>query len=306
MDFDYYGISEETRDKLLAERDVFIADYWRDGRHFSKHKSKHRGSSSRILDKNIYENLRESFYSANNHNEYQGVFNGYKQNDFINPHLSSRYILTIDFKNCYRNITFDQFNSIIEPRKSSLQTPLPMDLVQALYFPHGYLQAGLSASNIMCDIVLKYCFDKIINASIHNKGRQLAYYSRYYDDLYISSGDKEFLQNMYATIKQISKDLLLPLNYRKCRIRRVDGAKLLGSRVSNGAIRISRKEKNNLRAAIHELEETTRSDSKYEHRLRSVIYRLSRICRSEDDPNDKYSENLDYFRSALEEFSRED
>lgn len=87
MDFDYYGISEEIRDRLLHERETFIVDYWKDDRHFSRHKSKDKGSSSRIVDKNIYENIRNSLYRSDNLSEYQGVFNGYRQM------ILSRYIL---------------------------------------------------------------------------------------------------------------------------------------------------------------------------------------------------------------------
>ena len=300
MDFEYYGISRETRDKLLVDREAFFLDYWRDGRHFSKHKSKNKGFSSRVVDKNIYENLLRSFYANGSHYEYQGVFNGYRQNDFIGLHLDSKYILKVDFKNCYRNITYDHFSSVITPRVVSLQTQLPMDLVQAMYFPFGYLQAGLSASNIICDLVLKYNFDKEINSTVHQGSEVLANYSRYYDDLHISADNLETLQVIYETIKQISKDLFLPLNYQKCELRRTNGVKVLGSRIADGAIRIPRKEKNNLRAAIHELENTRRGDKTYEHRLRSVIYRLSRICRSEAEVNGKYADDLNYFRSELD------
>lgn len=299
MDFDYYGISRETRDKLITQRGAFLTDYWRDGRHFSRHRSKDKGASSRILDKNIYENLLRSFYMNGSHYDYQGVFNGYRQNEFIEFHLKNKYILTVDFKNCYRNITFDQFNAIVEPRKSALLSPLPINLIQTLYFPYGYLQAGLSASNIICDLVLKYNFDKRINATVRSGGALLANYSRYYDDLHISSDDYELLRDIYKMIKQISSETSLPLNYRKSKLRKLDGVKILGSRISGGAIRISRKEKNNLRAAIYELENTTRQDKAYEHKLRSAISRLSRICISEAEPNGTYAASLDYFRSEL-------
>lgn len=305
MDFEYYGISEETRDKLIAERDAFFVNYWRDGRHFSRHKSKNKGSPSRIVDKNIYENLRRSLYVRNNHYEYQGVFNGYRQNEFIELHLHNKYILIVDFKNCYRNITFDHFNAVINPRLSSLDTPLPMDLVKAIYFPDGHLQAGLSASNIICDLVLKYNFDKAINTAIHQGSTVLAQYSRYYDDLHISADDPEILQDIYRIIKQVSNEISLPLNYQKCQLRKTDGVKILGSRIADGAVRISRNEKNNLRAAIHELENTQHDDSMYEHRLRSVIYRLSRICRSEVEANSKYRNQLDYFRSELDALTQD-
>lgn len=303
MDFEYYGISKNVRDKLIAERNDYFIDYWRDGRHFSRHKSKDKGSSSRILDKNIYENLLRSFYLSGSHYEYQGVFNGYRQNEFIDIHLQNKYILIIDFKNCYRNITFEHFVTAISKRMPSLEAPLPMNLVRAVYFPGGHLQAGLSASNIICDLVLRYNFDKPINTAIHQGSTTLAQYSRYYDDLYISSNSNELLQDIYAKVKQISKESCLPLNYEKSKLRKTDGSKILGSRISDGAIRISRNEKNNLRATIHELENTSDDNKNYEHRLRSVIYRLSRICRSEAEVNSKYSDQLDHYRDALDTFS---
>lgn len=306
MDFDYYGISEEIRDRLLHERETFIVDYWKDDRHFSRHKSKDKGSSSRIVDKNIYENIRNSLYRSDNLSEYQGVFNGYRQNDFIKIHLESKYILTVDFKNCYRNISYGQLSAVIEKRKKSLEKPLPMDLIKTMYFPYGYLQAGLSASNIMCDLVLKYSFDKEINRAIHRGGERLARYSRYYDDLYISSDDYELLHSIYATIKQIAGMISLPLNYHKSGLRKTDGVRILGSRISQGAVRIPRAEKNNLRAAIHELDATSRNDKTYEHRLRSVIYRLSRVCRTEDEPNEKYTDLLQYYRGELDELTQID
>lgn len=306
MDFEYYGISKEVYDRLIADRHSFITDYWRDGRHFSKHKSKDRGFSSRVLDKNIYENLLNSFYiRGNSHHEYQGVFNGYKQSEFISIHLESKYVLKVDFKNCYRNITFDHFKKIIEEHSKPLYKPLPIELVRSLYFPNNYLQAGLSASNIICDLVLKYNFDKQINCAIHRKGVRLANYSRYYDDLHISSDDIDLLKRIYELIKNISKDLSLPLNYKKGQMRRIDGVKMLGSRISNGAIRIPRAEKNNLRAAIYQLENTNWLDKEYEHRLRSVIYRVVRICNIEEKVNSKYSEYLDYFTGRLDELVQE-
>lgn len=299
MDYDYYGISEEIRNELLTNRGSFIRDYWRDGRHFSKHSSKDRGTPSRIVDVNIYENILQTFYRDGSHYEHQGVFNGYRQNDFITMHLESQFILKIDFKNCYRNITFKHFSSIITRHKERLSPPLPMDLVEKIYFPHGYLQAGLSASNIMCDLVLKYNFDKKINAVIHRDGKVVANYSRYYDDMHISSDDIYLLKDIYRSIKQTATETSLPLNYKKSRLRKMSGVKILGSRVSGGAIRIPRTEKNNLRAAMHELAHTSCETDEYEHRLRSVIYRLSRICKSESEPNEKYVNDFQYYKDEL-------
>ena len=58
-------------------------------------------------------------------------------------------------------------------RKHTLKKPLPLKLVESIYFPYGYLQAGLSASNILADLFFKYYFDKMINEKLHDGKNEL-------------------------------------------------------------------------------------------------------------------------------------
>ena len=301
MNYDYYGISKDEYTDLINERNKNIEDYWKDGRHFSKHRTKDPGLASRIVDKNIYDNLLRSFYhSSVVLNQPQGVFYGYGHNDFTDIHLKSKFILKLDLKSCYRNIKFQNFRSIIDSHQSIISFPLPMELIESIYFPNNYLQAGLTASNIICDLVLKYNFDKPINKLIFQKGLPRAQFSRYYDDFYISSDDKRLLIEVKNQMKLISKQQRQPLNYKKCYLRTLNGSQILKSTIIDGEIRVSRKLKNNLRVAMFELNSMSISDDRYESSLRSVISKLANICRNENKPNENYLSAYESYRADLE------
>lgn len=300
MDYEYYGISKDDFDHMLRSREDYILDYWRGGRHFSKHRLKNPGFASRIFDKNLYANLLNSFYQSSDMMEQsQGVFYGYGHNNFTNIHLENMYILKLDFKSCYRNISIELFLDILEAHQARLVNPIPIDLIKIVYFPNGYLQAGLSASNIICDLVLKYNFDKRINKMIWKDGRMLAAYSRYYDDIYVSSDDISLLKEVRMCVKDVAKKLGLPLNYKKCYLRVLNGSKILGSTIVAGEVRIARMHKNNLRAAIHQLKKISDEDRSYESELRSVVSKLANICQHEREPNQKYVNAYRLYRDEL-------
>lgn len=300
MDYEYYGLSKGDYEKLVGNRSAYIVDYWRKGRHFSKIKSRDKGDSARIADKNIYTNIKESFYDRQ-HPCLQGVFYGYGNNDFITIHLRNKYLLKIDFKSCFRNIPKEQVMAIIKKNQHRLKRPLPSDMIETIYFPYGYLQAGLSASNILSDIFFKYNFDKFINKGLYNNSEKLGEYSRYYDDLYISSDNKKLLLKIQKTIRDKAKDLMMPINNKKSYLRTLNGSKLFTSTVVDGKIRVSRYRKNNLRAAMYQFDKMDSNDKWYVPELRSLMARLEHIIYTETSPNKKYLDALEHYK---EEYNR--
>lgn len=301
MDYEYYGISREDYEKILSNRDDYFIDYWRKGRHFSRVKSKERGDSARIADKNIYANLKESFYGGDTSPGLQGVFYGYGRNDFIRVHIGNKYLLKIDFKSCFRHIARDEMLQILDSHRCRLALPLPGDMVKSMYFPYGYLQAGLSASNILSDLFFKYNFDKDINKMLHDGENELGVYSRYYDDLYISSNDKNLLRELQIMIRSRARDLGMPINNKKSFLRTLNGARIFTSTVVDGDIRVSRRIKNNIRAAEYQFGKIDRTDNQYESYLISLINKLQHIIHTEVHPNRKYEEKLDEYK---EEYRR--
>lgn len=118
MDYEYYGLSEESYNGLINNRDRYFVDYWRQKRHFSMIKSNCPGDSARIADKNIGELLKESFYSKKKPCWPQGVFYGYRLRNFIDVHRRSKYLLKIDFKSCFRHLRKEIVMDIIKEKGS--------------------------------------------------------------------------------------------------------------------------------------------------------------------------------------------
>lgn len=305
MDYEYYGLSEESYNDLINNRDRYFVDYWRQKRHLSMIKSNYPGDSARIADKNIGELLKKSCYSQKRPRWPQGVFYGYRLRDFIDVHYRNKYILKIDFKSCFRHLRKEVIMDIIneKERKRTLEKPLPLNLVESMYFPYGYLQAGLSASNILADLFFKYHFDKMINKKLHDGKNKLGVYTRYYDDLYISSDDKELLIKIRDSIYKKSQELGTPINYRKSHLRITNGSRILNTVVTidTGGVRVSREKKNNLRAAIYQLDKIDPTNENYRSCLQSIVVRLEYILGIEKNPNSKYKKLLDAYKKKLEE-----
>lgn len=303
MDNDYYGLDEATYRDVLDNRDAHIRDYIHGGRRCSQHRSNHYGSASKILDKNAYENIYLSYYLNQQHSERPtGVFFGYGSNEFTSIHLDNKYILKIDLKKCYNNISFEKYQAAV--KKIKHKRPVSEELVQKIYFPHGTLQAGLSASNIICDIVLRYYFDKPINTYIHKLEIPFAY-SRYYDDMYISANDRQVLADIKTMIKKLSAENEFPINYKKSYLRELSGSQLFNSTIVDGEIRVSRAFKNKLRSRIHHAENTHFDDRDYKHNLQSVVSSTGHILRTESTPNPKWEAIHDEYRLLLQEYEAE-
>ncbi len=120
------------------------------------------------------------------------------------------------------------------------------------------------ASPILSEIIgLK--IDNLINQIIYSDVEKYDLkYTRYYDDIIVSSNNIDRLILVYNSINEIFKNTLkLELNNKKTRIQSLKGASVLGLRFYDDSIRVPGKYRNELRGIIYRYK-FLKEDSQFE------------------------------------------
>ena len=154
--------------------------------------------------------------------------------DQISGHLTYTYVLKIDIKDFYENLTWYAVESCL-PTTIKLDKELSV-LIKDLYFHRGYLARGLMNSSLIAEFFL--CkIDNYIRGTIHTKGLSgKSHYSRYYDDFFVSADRKDALESiMQIIVTKLDESGLTP-NSDKTKIVRTNNTKILGLSLSNGQI----------------------------------------------------------------------
>jgi len=178
--------------------------------------------------------------------------------DNAKMHASSRYLLRMDLKNFFPSITQSDIVNYVLGRRSQFAGWSPSDIVafSGLVCRKSVLTIGAPTSPALSNAL---CFelDQQLQA-LSDKSKVI--YTRYADDLFFSTQQRDVLHELETKVSTIVSDLTLPANLKlnagktrhssKRGARRVTGV-ILGS---DGNPHIGRKFKRKVRALVHTLD----------------------------------------------------
>ncbi len=242
MLYDLIGVPESELSSFLEDVDGAIVN---NGSHYKHKKTSAHSSVSLKFDKFILENVLKHIQDKK---PTQGAFAKKSIKELLNPHKNQKYIFISDIKQYFENINY---SDVAEEIKKCTQIANSVEMVKDVYFTKDdQLKRGLKASAPISEIVgLK--IDSLINSIIHENSSKALTYTRYYDDLMISSDNIEDLKIFKKKLEEkLNSSLGLKLNVKKSRLRVLQGTKALGMRYHNGQVRPTQKYKKKLRAII--------------------------------------------------------
>lgn len=304
---DFMSIKPEDYEKLFGNIDdaiSFNGHYW-------KHNLKSGFfSESFKFDKYVHE---VAYKAVKGLNPQTSVVARKNTKQLAEPHLNNSFILKMDFKSYYENIDFEHISDSL--LKANVSKEL-CDYIEQFYFTNGKsLRRGLRASPILSEFVgIKV--DNVVNKALYELSAKQSPYTRFYDDLFISSNDKESLRSIEKKIAEEFEAIGLKVNDRKTRIQPTHTANVLGLRIHQGKLLVPKKFKKKLRARINSLrfylDDLHRSggwedsDEVYEakRRIGTVIGSHWYIINNSSGDTNRYSKQLDHYMEVLADYSR--
>lgn len=250
---DLIGVKRADFDSFLAE---ISSATIKEGSHW-KHASRSPHISVSVkFDKYIAEIVKNEILSLR---PKQGAFAGKSIFRLIEKHKDNKYVLLADIKNYFETIQFTEIEKSL--KKSQILASNTVSIRQFYFNDTDTLKRGLRASSALSEYVgLK--IDGIVQSIIHDKDLQ---YSRYYDDLVISGADISELETIKVTLeKRLLSDINLTFNFKKTKIRKLHGMKILGLRFHSGALKVPQTFKDKIRAAIHTYENANYDEEDYD------------------------------------------
>ncbi len=255
MLYDVLGISKDKLDHFFANPSSYFKVNNKIYRHINTSDQK---SVSLKFDKYIYEQTKKYVESKN---PKQSILAHKSINQLLQGHVSNTFILVTDIKNYFNSISFIVFKQLVNKNNSLYDR---LDEIRKIYFINDFLIKGLMASPILSEIIgLK--IDNLINQIIYSDVEKYDLkYTRYYDDIIVSSNNIDRLILVYNSINEIFKNTLkLELNNKKTRIQSLKGASVLGLRFYDDSIRVPGKYRNELRGIIYRYK-FLKEDSQFE------------------------------------------
>lgn len=137
----------------------------------------------------------------------------------VDRHQGNNYFFTSDFKNFFPSIEKD---SVMEILTSILdkETLDSLEYIFRIIFYNGTLQYGFPTSPIISNLIMK-CFDDELQKKLDSKySKKIPKYSRYSDDITISSKYKIGKKEILAEIEELLSELYpyLRINDKKTRV----------------------------------------------------------------------------------------
>lgn len=298
MIHDLIGIKESDFDSLLNNINTATIT---NGAHWMHDNRSSHSSASVKLDKYIFEELKKYIHSKR---PRQGAFSKQTIKMLLEKHADKKYVFITDIRHYFESIRFD---IVVDDIQSSLQPTAFTDIIKELYFtPNNELKRGLKGSATISEFVgMK--IDGIINPIVHKGNSKKQEYSRYYDDIIISSNSIKELELIKVEIKDLLyKQLGLDLNDKKTRIRNLQGARVLGMRFHNNEIIVPQSFKKKVRAVIHSYERSSYDEAELEgvHSAKShvgtVIGSIRYLLDSSDSKNVSHEALLAEYYDELE------
>jgi RNA-directed DNA polymerase len=202
--------------------------------------------------------IKNEFSEINIHGSAKAYMPGISIKDHAKEHSENRYLLKIDFKDFFHSIKPAILINRLEKDGTTLTSQDQRNIVRILFFENKgcnnlELSIGAPSSPLISNYIM-YDFDNDVNEFCLHKN---AIYTRYSDDLAISTSRPHILNIIYEFIVSIieKKYSWLIINTDKTvnvstKRRRV----LTGLTLCNdGTVSIGRNKKRNIRASIYNL-----------------------------------------------------
>lgn len=300
--FDMMSIKRENYEKLFSNIDealLFNGRYW-------KHNSKSNFSSDSFkFDKYVHE---VCFKAIEKLHPTTSVIARKSTKQLVELHCRNKFILKLDIKKYYESIDYSDIERSL--KTSGVDKELA-GYIKKFYFTKGKsLRRGLRASPILSEYIgLK--IDNFVKKVLHEIGSEDVPYSRFYDDILLSSNDRELLRSIEKRIGEELTNLGFSINDRKTKIQPAHTANVLGLRIHNNHYIVPKAFKKKLRARINHLEryiyalhksgEWDNSDYVYEAKVKvgTVIGSLWYIINNSNDDVSRYSLLLGKYYGVL-------
>lgn len=299
MNNDLFSLSKADHAAIVGKPDDYFTYYEFNGRTCARHIKNGPLSPSKKIDKKIFENIRRDLRATGNKTPYQGNFNGGDMRDFISPHLKNAYILKIDVESFYNSISFSEFETVAGKDYPDLEA------IKNIYFKPNLI-VGLAASAVIAEKFIQKIADNYINAFIYSEPeRKGLSYTRFYDDIFVSSNGADILQELKKSVSAHLKTHGLRFNEKKTKIMKTENSVILNNRINNGEVNVGKRFKNNLRLQLHRHNPSTDTLEETYAAIRevhSIIGKISYIVRSETKPSKKWINLHVEYLAALEEY----
>jgi RNA-directed DNA polymerase len=189
--------------------------------------------------------LRNLLERVELHPAATGFRKGHNIADNATPHAHNRYFLSLDIEDFFPSIRYGKVYSTF---KSLGYNSHVAHILAKLCTCDGKLPQGGVSSPALANIVCMK-LDRRISGFV---GRRNVAYTRYADDLTFSGMVPNRLMSIKPTIQHIVEDEGFRLNSAKTRLKGPrQQCKVTGLVLSDGHVGLERKQKRNLRAAIH-------------------------------------------------------
>lgn len=300
--YDLASIKPEDYKKLFDNLDEVLSF---NGHHWQHTRKSNFFSTSWQFDKYVQE---ECFKAIEKLNPATSVVARKSTRELVEPHCSNKFLLKLDVRKYYESINFASIADSLS--KSSVDSELH-PYIERFYFSDGKsLRRGLSASPILSEFIgLK--IDNLVNKILYEVGHKEIPYTRFYDDILMSSDDKEALRDIEKRLSTELATLGLDINKRKTRIQPTHTASILGLRIHNGSLTVPKEFKKKLRARIDRLEEYLDdlqrsggwddSDEVYEAKrhIGTIIGSHWYVIKNSNNNIERYSRQLDHYYEVL-------
>lgn len=237
---------------------------------------KKRGDKERLIDnpqgllKEVQKRINDRILSRVELPEHViGGVRGRKPFEHPQRHTGKAVVVTLDIKDCFPSITnkmiFDVWHKQLGC--SSEVSHLAAKLTTRI----GHLPLGASSSLAFSNLALRPCLESI--AQIAQSCSFVM--GQYVDDLAFS-GDTlkdDFITRVISEFQKYG----FKINRKKVKVMRANEPQFVIKRIVNKKVSISLEERDKVRAAIHELENTSPNDKSYTKQYRSVKGRISNI-----------------------------
>ena len=158
-------------------------------------------------------------------------------------HVGRKVVLRIDIKDFFPSITDRQvIQTLIESDIERERAVRIADICTV----DGHLPQGAPTSPFLSNLVFRKTDYRLAGVAASWK----AHYSRYADDL-IYSGDNPKLNHIFHPVNRILEDAGFKVNPKKFRVYRSGGRQLVTGIVVNERASLTRVQRRNLRAALH-------------------------------------------------------
>ncbi len=165
--------------------------------------------------------------------------------EIVSPHIKNQYILKLDIKQYFESIRYDTVKDVLS------QADLPLWFIEKFYFDNNVLRRGLHASSYIAEIIGTKIDNVIKKVLFKNGCSSNVVYTRYCDDILLSSDDMEILRDVEPAITEELHQLGLSLNSTKSKLVHTYTASILGLHINNGEIVVPKRFKKKMRIRVH-------------------------------------------------------